>query len=105
MILIVVVATRVAPISRANDVLTSVEPLEPWGLSVRRFGVLDRPMKPLGAGTTKKIRGAMLGKRQLDATRFPEIGAELLAIRPGSRVLGTITFDHVAEIEPCVVIK
>lgn len=79
----------------AEDLIVDRWDLEQaWYQRFVELGVLDEPWSELSEKTRSKIRGAMLGRKQLDAAKFPKIAARVTAIREKSTTVGEVSFDH-----------
>jgi polyisoprenoid-binding protein YceI len=59
------------------------EPRAAWKGRFKELGIQSGELPPVSESDRKKVREAMLGEGQLNAAKFPEIRAELLALERG----------------------
>lgn len=65
---------------------------------LRRLGLIDRDLAPLGEKDRRKIRDAMLGRGQLAAAEHPAIRVATGAIREDPREIGGVAFPFAVEV-------
>jgi len=66
---------------------------------IRAMGVLEEPFSDVSAKDRAKIRKTMLGRKQLDAERFPDIAAKTLNVVAKQGRLGEKSFDYELQAE------
>ncbi len=70
-----------------------------WYPRLAQLGILDQPFAALSAGNQAKVQKAMLSDKQLAGEQFPQLGARLLALAPGTAKVGDTDFSHTATLE------
>jgi hypothetical protein len=88
-------ATRFSIRFPAEELIVDDKALgEKWYPRLEALAVLDDPFREISAEDREKVRETMLGGKQLDAAKFPEISAEIALIEEGAKELGTVPFSH-----------
>jgi hypothetical protein len=72
---------------------------ERWQDRLQQLGVLEEPFGALDGDQRNKIRDSMLGRKQLDAERFPAISARLIGVREQSIEIEGSSFPFTIEVE------
>lgn len=100
-------ATRLEFSLRATDLIVDDPGLrDTWYPRIAELGILSEPFEAIEEDGRKKVRKAMLGKKQLEADRFPEIKGTILVVKPNESdaefpYLVTLAFEaHGTRIEP-----
>jgi hypothetical protein len=86
--------------ARAADL--EVDPPETRDALAGRFeelGLRSGDFQPIDAEQRAKVRETMLGRKQLDAERFPAIGARLLELREEPSTVGAVAMTHRGVVE------
>ncbi|MEE8137402.1 MAG: YceI family protein [Thermoanaerobaculia bacterium] len=67
---------------------------EQWYPRLEELGILSEPFRKVSEKDRRKIRRAMLGKKQLDAARFPTISAWVVRVEEEASTSGEVSFSH-----------
>jgi hypothetical protein len=86
--------------ARAEDLEVDPEPTRS-GLHPRlvELGLRSGELRPVDDDQRAEIRESMLGRKQLDAARFPAIGARLLELREEASTVGNVPMTHSGTVE------
>jgi len=69
--------------AKAADLVIDSPELNPaWYPRLEALGILSEPFKEMSEKDRAKVRETMLGGKQLDAERFPEISGSILGVEP-----------------------
>ena len=72
---------------------------ERWFARLRELGILDQPFGEISEKNRSKVRGAMLGRSQLDGEAFPKLTARLSELRRASESDPDPPFPWRAQVE------
>lgn len=75
-------------LAAADLVVDAPELQQAWYPRLAALGILDEPFAEVPEKDREKIRESMLGKKQLDAERFPRIRARITGVAEESSTLG-----------------
>ena len=79
-------------------VVDAMDLQQEWYPRLAALGILDEPFAEVSEKQRDKIRGAMLGKKQLDAASHPTIRARLVALVAEASTLGELATTHRATV-------
>ena len=96
-----------SPATALFELRVEAEGLEPdlaelqqeWYPRLAELGLLEEPFGSVSDKDRGKIRSAMLGGKQLDATRYPSISARLLRVREEASTAGEVSFTHQVTLQ------
>ncbi|QTD51999.1 YceI family protein [Sulfidibacter corallicola] len=69
-----------------------------WTPILKDLAFAEEDFSEQSESNRKKIRKSMLGKKQLQADKYPSIKAEIIGIEEREKTVGTQTFTHSVEI-------
>lgn len=81
-------------LAAADLVVDSPELQKTWYPRLEALGILDEPFGEVTEKDRGKIREAMLGKKQLDAQRFPRLRARVAGVVEETSTLGEAEMTH-----------
>jgi len=81
-------------LAAADLVVDAPELQQAWYPRLAALGILDEPFAEVPDKDREKIRESMLGKKQLDAERFPKIRARVTAVAEEPSTLGEVAMPY-----------
>lgn len=69
-----------------------------WFPRIQELGILDEPFAEMSQKDRGKVREAMLGKKQLDAQKFPELKARITGVEEQPAKIGKVEFPYTATL-------